>query len=221
MAFAHKVNRITMTGTMYGGAEIWSTGFYAGSATADAPAPTDVMAEMIATEWQQFFTAGSVLISYLYKTATIKVTPYKVDGDIDIPGIKSFSYTTPIAGAHTGNGHPPQCAVVASLIAGNGKGLGGKGRMFIPGVGDGVDPTGHMTTSTCTSIASGLSSFFADVGASFDNPGQAINASHRDLVIDQPTPINRALTSVRVGNVFDTQRRRRNALAETYSSDDI
>jgi hypothetical protein len=221
MAFAQKVNRITMIGTMYGGSEIWSTGFWAGHADSDAPAPTDGMAESVADEWQTFFTAGSVLISYLFKTATIKVTPYNVDGTINVPGIKTFSYATPIVGAHTGNGHPPQCAVVATLVAGNGVGLAGKGRMYIPGVGDGVDPTGHMTTSTCTSIASGLSTFFANVNASFDSPGEAINAAHRPLVIDTPTPINRALTAVKVGNVFDTQRRRRNALTEVYSLDTI
>jgi hypothetical protein len=221
MAFAHKVNRVSMIGTMFGGAEIWSTGFWAGHAGSDAPAPTDLMAEAVATAWTPFFTAGADLISYLYKTATIKITPYNADGTINVPGVKTFSYATPIVGAHTGNGHPPQIAVVASLIAGNGKGLAGKGRMFIPGVGDGVDPTGHMTTSTCTSIASNLSTFFANVNASIDSPGEAINASKRDFVIGDLTPINRALTAVRVGNVFDTQRRRRNALSEVYSSDPI
>jgi len=220
MAFAHKVNRVSMIGTMFGGGEEWSTGFWAGHATSDAPAPSDAMAEMIATAWQTFFTNGGVLVSYLYKTATIKVTPYNADGSIDIPGIRSFSYTTPIVGAHTGNGHPPQIAVVATLIAGSGKNNGGKGRMFIPGVGDGVDPTGHMTTSTCVNIADKLATFFSSVNASFDNPGEAINAAKTSQATGNLAQ-NRALTSVRVGNVFDTQRRRRNNLAEAYSSNDI
>jgi len=221
MAFAHKVNRVTMIGTMYSGGEIWQTGFYAGAADADAPAPTDAMAEMIADEWQTFFTATSVGISYLWKTATIKVTPYNADGSINIPGIKSHSYVSAIAGQSGAAGLPPQVALVATLVAGSGVGLGGKGRMFIPGQAGGIDTTGHISTGTAASVAGALATFLASVNASFDNPGQAINASHRDIEVGQPTPINRVLTSVKVGNVYDTQRRRRNALAETYSSDTI
>lgn len=221
MAFAQRVNRVTMSGSMYAGGEIWTTGFYAGGTGTDAPEPTDAMAEMVADEWQTFFTSVSVKVAYLFKTATIKVTPISAAGVIDVPKIKSFSYPTAIEGAHTGNGNPPQCSVVATLIADSGVGLAGKGRMYLPGIGSGIDTTGHLATSDANAIASALATFFANVNGSFDNPGLAINASHRPIVIGDPTPINRVLTSVRVGNVFDTQRRRRNALAETYSSDTI
>lgn len=221
MAFAQRVNRITISGTMYGGSEIWTTGFYAGGTATDAPAPSDAMAEMIADEWETFFTATGTAISYLWKTATIKVTPIAADGNIDIPGIRSFSYPTAIAGQSGGAGNPPQVALVATLVADSGVGLAGKGRMFIPGLTAGVDSTGHIPTGTANTVAAGIATFLGNVNASFDNPGQAINASHRPIVIGQPTPINRVLTSVKVGNVYDTQRRRRNALAETYSTDTI
>lgn len=220
MAFAHKVNRVTMSGTMYAGQEIWTTGFWAGSTTADAPAPTEEAAEAIATDWQTFFTSASVKIAYLFKTATIKITPYSAAGVIDVAGIKSYSYPTAIEGAHTGNGNPPQCSVVATLVAGSGIGNGGKGRMYLPGVGSGIDTTGHLATGDANSIASALGTFFANVNASIDSPGIAINAA-KTAPITGFLAVNRALTVVRVGNVFDTQRRRRNALAESYSSDTI
>jgi hypothetical protein len=220
MAFAHRVNRVTMSGTMYGGNEIWTTGFWAGSPSGDAPDPTDAGAEMIADEWQTFFTSVSVKVAYLFKTATIKITPYSAAGVIDIAKIKSFSYTTAIEGAHTGNGNPAQCSVVATLVAGSGVGNGGKGRMFLPGIGSGIDTTGHLATGDTNAIASALATFFANVNASFDNPGLAINAA-KTAPVTGILAINRELTVVRVGNVFDTQRRRRNALAEAYSSDTI
>jgi hypothetical protein len=220
MAFAHKVNRVTMSGTMYAGSEEWTTGFWAGSPSGDAPDPTVEAAEMISEEWQTFFTSVSVKIAYLFKTATIKITPYSAAGVIDIPKIKSFSYPTAIEGAHTGNGNPPQISVVATLVAGSGVGNGGKGRMYLPGVGTGIDTTGHIATSDANAIAAALSTFFANVNASFDNPGLAINAA-KTAPVTGFLAINRELTSVRVGNVFDTQRRRRNALAESYSSDTI
>lgn len=221
MAFAQRVNRVTISGTMYGGSEIWTTGFYAGGASTDAPDPSVAMAEMIADEWQTFFTSATVKVAYLFKTATVKITPWKTDGTIDVPKIRSWSYPTAIEGAHTGNGNPPQVSLVATLIADSGVGLAGKGRMYLPGLGEGIDTTGHLSSGYTANVASALATFLSNVNASFDNPGQAINASHRPIVIGDPTPINRVLTSVRVGNVFDTQRRRRNALAETYASDTI
>lgn len=209
-----------MSGTMYSGGEIWTTGFYAGATGTDAPAPTDAMAEMIADEWETFFTAAGNLISHQWKTATIKVTPISAAEVIDIPGIRSFSYASAIAGPDPSGGFPPQCSAVATLVAGSGIGNGGKGRMFLPGVAGTIDNTGRMATTTAVSLASGLATFFASVGASIDNPGQPINAA-KTAPITGFLAQNRILTAVRVGNVFDTQRRRRNALAETYSSDTI
>ena len=220
MPFAHRVNRVTISGTMYNGGEIWTTGFWAGQTAGDAPDPTDLGAEMIADEWQTFFTSVSVKVAYLFKTATVKITPYSAAGAIDQDKIKSFSYATPIEGAHIGNGNPPQCSVVATLVAGSGVGNGGKGRMYLPGIGTGIDTTGHISTGDANSIASALATFFSNVNASFDNPGQAINAA-KTAPITWFLAVNRTLTTVRVGNVFDTQRRRRNALAEAYSSDTI
>lgn len=220
MAFAHKVNRVTMSGTMYGGNEIWTTGFWAGSTSGDAPAPTVEAAEMVADEWETFFTATATAISYLWHTDTVKITPYNAAGTIDVAGIRSFSYPAAIVGQSGGAGNPPQVALVATLVAGNGIGNGGKGRMFIPGLTAGVDSTGHIPTGTANTIAAGIATFLASVNASIDSPGVAINAA-KTAPVTGILAINRALTTVKVGNVYDTQRRRRNALAEVYSSDAI
>jgi hypothetical protein len=220
MSFAHKVNRVTMSGTMYGGNEVWTTGFWCGSPSGDAPAPTEAAAEMIADEWQTFFTAVGTAVSYLWHTDTVKITPYNADGTIDIAGIKSYSYPAAIQGQSAAAGNPPQVALVATLIAGNGIGNGGKGRMFIPGLTAGVDTTGHIPTGTANTVAAGIATFLGNVNASFDNPGLAINAA-KTAVATGILAINRELTSVKVGNVYDTQRRRRNALAEVYSVDTI
>lgn len=221
MAYAHRVNRVSMIGTMYNGGEIWSTSFYAGATGGDAPEPTDAMAEMVADEWQPFFTSTSTVISYLWKTTMIKITPIGANGVIDVPKIKTYAYPTAIEGNHTGNGFPPQCSVVATLIADSGVGIGGKGRMYLPGVASGLDNTGHIGTTVAAALASGLATFFSNVGASLDAPGLPINASKGTPTTTGLLAINRVLTTVRVGTVYDTQRRRRNALAENYQSDTI
>jgi len=220
MSFAHRVNRVTMSGTMYGGNEVWTTGFWCGATSGDAPDPTDAGAEMVADEWQTFFTSVSAAISYLWLTTTIKITPYSAGGVIDVAKIKSYSYPSAIAGQSGAAGNPPQVALVATLVADNGIGNGGKGRMFIPGLTSGVDTTGHIPTGTANTVAAGIATFLGNVGASFDAPGLPINAA-KTSVATGTLAINRVLTSVKVGNVYDTQRRRRNALAEVYSTDTI
>lgn len=220
MAFAHKVNRVTISGHMYNGNEEWTTGFWCGATGGDAPDPTDAAAEMIADEWQTFFTSTSTSISYLWITNTVKITPYSAAGVIDVGKIKSYSYPTAIAGQNGGAGNPPQVALVATLVAGSGVGNGGKGRMFIPGLTSGVDTTGHIPTSIANTVAAGIATLLGNVGASFDAPGLPINAAKTSTTTGI-LAINRVLTSVKVGNVYDTQRRRRNGLAETYATDTI
>lgn len=221
MGYAHRVNHVTMIGTMYSGGEIWSTGFFCGSTSGDAPDPTVAAAEMIAAEWQTFFTNSTNSFGYLWKTVTVKITPISAAGVIDVPKIRSYSYPTAIQGNHVGAGNPPQCTLVATLIADSGVGIAGKGRMYLPGNNAAVDSTGHVATSVATNLATTLSTFFSNVGASADAPGLPINASKGTPLTTGLLPINRTLTAVRVGTVFDTQRRRRNALAENYQTDTI
>jgi hypothetical protein len=66
-----------------------------------------------------------------------------------------------------------------------------------------------------------MANFFASVNGSTDAPGILVNASQgadREIASGR---INRPVTHIRVGNVYDTQRRRRNALTEVYATDEI
>jgi hypothetical protein len=218
MTYAHKVTRVTIMGTMYNTAEIWNTGFFVGTETADVTPPTQAAADMVKTAWQTFFTATGNSINYQFKTTGVKLALVNTDGHDDLAHIVTSMYTSPIAGAETGSGHPPQIALVASLIAGTAKGVGHRGRMYLPGVAAPMDTTGHITTSYPASIATTLATFFSTVNSSFDSPGTVINASKGGTGFNLAPPINRSITDVNVGNVYDTQRRRRNALVETYST---
>lgn len=218
MAFAHKVCRVTLFGSMYSGAEIWSTGFYYGATDGDAADPSEAAADVVLNSWEDFFTATNTSISFNWKTHGVKLALLNTDGSTDTANVVQKTYATAIAGQNGGSGFPPQVSLVASLLAGLGTQPGDKGRMFIPGVASGLDSTGHATTGYNQTIATGLKTFFDDLNGSFDMPGQLINASHPPIVIGGPSPINKLVTMVKVGNVYDTQRKRRNALAETYAS---
>lgn len=216
---AHKVVRVTISGTMLGGGEEWQTGFYMGSLTQDASAPTQGFADAVRDAWTTFWSANQSHISSYYIFTAVKCAMLLKNGDYDQSFDVVNSYPTPgVAGGGGSLQYPPQVSLVATTIGGSGKGLGGKGRMYLPGVYAAIDGSGHLGSTECQSIATNLAAFFNSVDSSIDAPGHAVNVSrgHKNLLGAgaRNVPIN----GIRVGNVFDTQRRRRNALVETYST---
>lgn len=218
---AQKVVKVTLSGTMLGGGEIWQTGFYMGSPTQDAGAPSQAFADGVRDAWTTFWTANQSAISGGYLFNAVKCALLQKNGDYDTSVDVVNSYpTTAQAGGAGSLQLPPQIALTATLIGGSGKGLGGKGRMYLPGVYASIDGTGHISQTTCQSIATNLATFFNTVDGLSDRPGHAINVSrgHKSGLIPGQGARNVYINGVRVGNVFDTQRRRRNALVETYSN---
>jgi len=220
---AQKVVHVTLSGKMLGGAEEWQTGFYMGSATADAGTPSQAFVDGVRDAWITFFTAAEPAISRYYSFDQVKAVQLEKNGQYGAnEPVVSFP-ATQILGARVGNPNPPQLALVATLIGGSGKGLAGKGRMYLPGVSEVVDTTGHLGTTFCAALATKLAAFFNTVDAIPGAPGHAINVSrgHKltgDFAGQHVGARNVKINGVRIGNVYDTQRRRRNALAETYSA---
>jgi len=215
VALPHRIVKVTLSGTMFGGAEIWSTGFYLGSETADAsPITAQGMAD-VSFAWETFFKAASSEISSKYTYNQLKMHVVNNDGKTLADSAQYHSPATAAVGGYVGAALPPQIAVVATLANSMPRGLATKGRMFLPGVASTIDTTGHIPTASTTAIATNLKTFFDAIHNDADTPGNLMLASvgrgplHTDGAI-------RKVDTVRVGNVFDTQRRRRNALTETY-----
>lgn len=219
MAYAYKVVKVTAFGDCFNGAEEWSTGFFMGYADGDAAAPSAAFATAVKAAWLTFFTTSQVNISSSYKTAGIKLATLKTDGKTDLDSVITDYFTTPPEGTYGGAPWPAQCTVVAQLAASNNRGLAGKGRMYLPGIYAAVDPsTGKYSTTAAGNIATHLATFFNAINGSTDAPGDVINASQGRAVLFGAGPVNQRVASVRVGDVVDTQRRRRNGLVEAYSA---
>lgn len=215
---AQKPVHVTIHGTMFGGGEIWQTGFMVGSATQDASVPTQAWADVVRNAWTTFHSQTGNFINYNYVFTGVKAVRLAKDGRYDgTDPVESFP-TTGVAGGYTGQVIPPQNALVATLIGGSGKGLGGKGRMYLPGIACPIDTTGHILQTTCQGIATNLAAFFNTIDANVDAPGHVINVSRGHKAQLGAGNRNVKVNGVRVGNVYDTQRRRRNALKETYSA---
>jgi len=214
--FADQVVRVTLSGKMLSGNEEWQTGFYVGKAQGPATEPSQAWVDGVREAWKTFFTVGSG-ISNAFTFTEAKAVLLLKSGKYVNPSGAVVSYpTSAVVGPETGAPLPPQCALVATLMAGSGKGLAGKGRMFIPGVKWNIDNTGHLDSGAVTSIGTKLTQFINAVNALPASPGVVINASrgHKNLLGlgARNVPVN----GVRIGNVYDTQRRRRNAIQETY-----
>lgn len=215
---AQKVVRVTLSGQMFNGAEEWQTGFYMGSATQDATAPTQQFADAVRDAWTTFFTFADHGISNSYSFTQAKCVLLAKDGryGADEPVVSSPAAS--VVGPRSGAPMPPQVALVATLMAGSGKGLAGKGRMYLPGIAETINSSGHLDQGYCVKWADGLAAFFNTINGSFDAPGEVINVSRGHKALLGAGNRNVPVNGVRVGNVYDTQRRRRNALAETYSA---
>lgn len=216
MVFAHKVNRVTLSGTMFGGAEQWSTGFYLGQEGSDATPGSTLMCDAILNAWRTFFTSATSYVSQQYATTQCKVALMNSDGHTDLSKVFYGYPATALVGQQGTNTHPPQCTLVATLQSDRPRGLASKGRMYLPGISAALGGNGKISTANRDSIALNLKTFFDTIHASFDVQDQLILASKGNGPLPAVTAQNDYVQTIKVGDVIDTQRRRRNGLVESY-----
>lgn len=216
MAFAHSVTRVTISGTMFGGAEQWSTGFYLGEEGSDVSNPTTAAAEAIGARWQTYFTSAGASIANDYLTTQVKMAQMDASGATDLDNVVYYNYTTPPAGANAATQYPPQISLAVTLKSALTRGLAAKGRMYLPGVCHPVDTNGKIASATVGAHATLLQTMFDGINTDVGIAGRLILASKGRTTVPTSPPVNAEVTSLALGDVFDTQRRRRNALVETY-----
>lgn len=218
MAFAHTVVRCTAFGTAFGGAEEWSTGFYMGVTNANTLDPTQLGADYLLDEWTTLFTSATVDISGYYTLDGVRVAKLNTDGSTDLAN-NYYSYPTgSVVGGGGLSAYPGQCSIVCSLRADPDRGLGAKGRMYLPGINKLIGSNGKISVGSADDISLGMKTFFDNINASFDLTGSVINASKGRTLPVPAAGVNRIVTSIKIGDVYDTQRRRRNSLTEVYSN---
>lgn len=226
MAFANSVQRVTISGTSFGGAEIWSTGFYVGIPGADAGVPTQAFADNVRTAWTALFTNTNMGIHSNWKTNQIKVAELGADGKTFLNTVIYAPYGTPIAGASNGSCFPPQIALATTLVADGQRGLAAKGRMYLPGVSLAVGANGQIDVGSVTGMVAKMKTFLDAVNTAagagtyvvLASEGRKIKGTDGKYTPVPGTAVTQKVTSVRIGSVYDTQRRRRNALVEAYQS---
>lgn len=219
--YAHRVTRVTLAGTYGGGAEEWNTGFFFGNANADADLPSQALADMIRDKWAT--AVPNLSMSSQYECTYVKLSSLGIDGRSSAADTIYSAMPANTKGTSAG-WLAPQLSLVLSLQSATVRGVGAKGRMYLPGVSFGVGLDGHITTANALAVANTMGTFFHDINADAISPNVVVLASHGSLNKDGTPkiggagPVTHEVTSIKVGNVYDTQRRRRNQLAEVYST---
>lgn len=203
------VIRVSITGTLPGG-EVWSVNpcFF----------PLDEPADITQPEVLAIATAVSALtvptgVRQMFNSATA-ITGTRVEAR-SRTGVLEAQAEAPRASGGGGSGtatHPFQTSFVTSLRT-QYPGAQGRGRLYWPATGILLDSTTLRVTSTVVaSTLTGVKTFLTDIQSAV-----AVSAGPAPLTVWSRTgSAFHGVTSLRMGDVLDTQRRRRDALAEAY-----
>lgn len=206
--------RIRVLGTLPNG-EVWSV-----NPTFALTAPVNTLDNDTLQEWADgvlaleggdvFGSETRITMSSLCAITAIRAEYFGPDGDLVIAA--EAAPDAPI----TGNGaatKPFQIALVCSLLTAR-VGRSYRGRLYLPALGaQFASGTVRVDPQSAGAVASEMADFLDGVVAAW--PGASPIAS---AIVSQTRDVITRVTSVRVGDVLDTQRRRRDALAEVYQS---
>lgn len=212
MTFARHL-QVVAVGGMPGG-ERWSCSLaLSGQNTAYGSDDVTAFAPQAMARWSTMVSAGESLLS-------TGVTLQRVDVRvITVAGTTEYLASSAPLAVVAGQGPPilpNQCAIVASLRTDT-AGAKGRGRFFLPCLQADVEANGRISagkrSGLVTKVGALLNGLVADANGTFQAAPVALVVASK-----VGAGINSRVTAARIGDVIDTQRRRRDALVEAYAS---
>jgi len=196
--------RSDFQGTLYG-IETFQHGMHWSSSDSTAGLAAD-----LDTAWSTLVATAS--FSDLFGTGVVwsQVNVSELGATPADPIITSAQATLGGAGTGTGSTLPAQCSPCVSLTTAT-AGSRARGRMFLPPtVTSAMTTAGRLGSSPRGAIVAALDTFFASMAG---NAATCVVVSSVGGVYTTYT-----VNTIRLGDVIDTQRRRRNSIAEVYST---
>jgi hypothetical protein len=131
-----------------------------------------------------------------------------------LEGLSVQTRTTPLVGGGSVV-HPAQIAMVISLRT-NTPGARGRGRIYWPCPAVGIMPNFHISSTVTGLVLTDAKAYFSNMSAALDplEPSFGFDLSVRSKA-NHATP---HVTRLQIGDVPDTQRRRRDAFPESYAT---
>lgn len=205
--------RVSILGAITGG-EVWSinpvfdpTGEFPGWNQAAADAATAAIDAL---------TVPANLLAALSSSFTVTGCRLEVRDDTtdDLIGTSTHVKGTPQAGSGTPR-MPAQASIVCSVRT-DSPGASGRGRIYWPAAGITVASTMRVSTPTPAALVADFKTYLTAVQGALASAFPTIGFSL--AVRSQTKKTTPHATRIQVGDVVDTQRRRRDRLAESYSS---
>lgn len=159
---------------------------------------------------------GATLLTYMSTSLTITGARVEVRSDTDdhLVGISIAARSTPLVGTTTPR-QPAQAAIVTSLRTDT-PGGSGRGRLYWPAVGAGITNDLRLTVGDTGPIAAGMKTYLAGMASALATAFPLIGF---DLAVrSRATRTTPHVVRIQVGNIVDTQRRRRDNYPESYST---
>lgn len=208
---------MTAHGALPGG-ESWSCSLRTTKVDAGVPQATlQAVANAVTANWETFVHGGpyGLCSACTLSGVTLRsldargITTTLAEGVAAVPAFQGASQTV-----------PDQIAVVVTLLTAR-AGRTGKGRIYLPILTANIEAGGVMQASQITALGTGLKTLFDGINTSI----VALDATARVAVQSKTASSNigegytgAAVVNISIGNVMDTQRRRRASLTETYTT---
>lgn len=204
MAYPHSFLRLVALG------DIYSVETFSFSLSLSPVAPTEVPDDVpdgVMDAVETFFTSSG-LISQRCRLQSLKLNEIGEDGRYVNNDTVQRSYDAPVPGASPAN-PPAQVALVVSLATALARGRGHAGRFYVPACALQVGTNGTTGSANALTVAQQAWTMLTAIETAL--PGYQV-AVMSDIGAGKAVPV----TAVRVGQVLDTIRSRRDKLPEEY-----
>jgi len=194
--------RIDFRGTLHG-AETFQHGHHVSSADSAAGIASDA-----AAQWLAILAVGTFSALFTTGVQWVDVNVSELGPTPGSPVVTSSIAAIADGGTSVAGALPNQCSTVVSLTSAT-AGSRARGRMYLPPMDSAVLTTaGRLGVAPTSNCADAIEDYFDQMSA----------AGHSHVVVSSVGGVYTTypLVSIRVGNVIDTQRSRRNDLAEVY-----
>lgn len=216
MAYPHSFVKLTFGGILQGTEEIWNCGIHL--IGKDVNPQQDTIDNLTESEVQgvvsaitTFYEGTAQATPNLMKLNWVKFAAIGVNGKY-LGEAREIIIAPAVSGSST-DGFIPSTAVVYSLMSDKFKDPGKYNRFYLPTTPPTAANTFQLDSSNRLQRSVSCKNLLTAINT-------ALNSGESDLevgVVSQRVSSYLPVTSVRVGNTIDSQRRRRNRLYETYS----
>lgn len=212
--YAYVNYKLSWGGNIYNNADIWSNSIHLGDVVGDVlpwvEASSDFFLTSLSGPLSDWFRDPRAGISGAAQLEWIKLARIDRDGKYTDDAV-IYDYDSSITGGNSA-AIAPQLTTAITFDTGATRGLAKTGRIFPPLTGV-PSSTGRVASQAQALMANAAAGLIADIRNAALVPLVGVSPI---VASNQRQGQNRYITNVRVGNVIDTQRSRRNAMVEEY-----